>query len=138
MSGGKREVSNERHITLSSFLNRDGSSNTHKKVMTKKSVIYAEAIAQTNFWSEYIGMAYNSFYTTIFSYGAQEASIFYKECDELKKPVVNAILPKMGINRNTSRALTFATSNVGGLGLDNIEAVQVFGWMQYLMAHLRF
>jgi hypothetical protein len=55
-------------------------------------------------------MAYNSLYMESLSYVTPSTLLSYKECDELHKSVFNAILPKMGINRNVSRAVTIATS----------------------------
>jgi hypothetical protein len=43
----------------------------------------------------------------------------------------------MGINRKAPRAVVFGTSKYGGSELDHLAAVQGFGWIQYLMGHLR-
>jgi hypothetical protein len=50
---------------------------------------------------------------------------------------VNAILPKMGINRNTKREVVFGTTKYGRLGLAHLSAVQGYGKLQYLLGHLR-
>jgi hypothetical protein len=71
------------------------------------------------------------------SYGTSATSLDIKECEEIKRPFVNAILPKMGTNRNTPRSVVFGTSKYGGLGLDHLSAVQVFGQSQYLIGSLR-
>jgi hypothetical protein len=57
------------------------------------------------------------------------------ECKEIQKPPVNAILPKMGINRNTKREVVFGTTKYGGLGLAHLVAVQGYGQLQYLLGH---
>jgi hypothetical protein len=49
-----------------------------------------------------------------------------KECEAIQRPVVNAILAKMGINRNTARTVVFGTSKYGGIGLYQLAAVQGF------------
>jgi hypothetical protein len=41
-------------------------------------------------------------------------------------------------NRNASLVDSFTSSSYGGLGLDHIAAFQGFGWVQYLMGHLRY
>jgi hypothetical protein len=48
---------------------------------------------------------------------------------------VNAILPKMGINRNTKREVVFGTTKYSGLGLAHLAAVQGYGQLQYLLGH---
>jgi hypothetical protein len=71
------------------------------------------------------------------SYGTAVTSLDIKECEEIQRPVVNATLPKMGINRNTARSVVFGTRNYGGLGLDHLAAVQGFGQLQYLIGSLQ-
>jgi hypothetical protein len=48
-------------------------------------------------------MDYNSCYMASLGYGTVATSLSTDECKEIQKPPVNAILPKMGINRNTKR-----------------------------------
>jgi hypothetical protein len=71
------------------------------------------------------------------SYGTAATSLNIKECEELQRPVVNAILPKMVLNRNTSSSVVFGTSEYGGLGLDHLAVVQGFGQLQYLIGSLQ-
>jgi hypothetical protein len=54
-----------------------------------------------------------------------------------KRPVINAILPKTGVNRNTARNVVFGTCKYGGLGLDHLAAVQGFAQLQYFIGSLR-
>jgi hypothetical protein len=71
------------------------------------------------------------------AYGTPTTTLSFKECDGLQKPVVNAILPKMGITSKAPRAVVFDTSRYGGIGLDHLAAVQSHGQLQYLLGHLR-
>jgi hypothetical protein len=71
------------------------------------------------------------------SYGTAATSLDIKECEEIQRPVVNAILPKMGIKRNTSMSVVFVNRKYGGLGLDHLTAVQGFGQLQYMIGSLR-
>jgi hypothetical protein len=56
----------------------------------------------------------------------------------MQKPVVNSILPKMGINRKAARALVFGTFQHGGIGLDHLETVKLYGQLQYLIGSIRY
>jgi hypothetical protein len=42
-----------------------------------------------------------------------------------------------GISRKAARVIVFTTSKYGGLELDHFAAVQGYGWLQYLLGHLR-
>jgi hypothetical protein len=82
-------------------------------------------------------MAYNIFYMASLGYGTAETSLSMDKCKEIQKPPVNAILPKMGINRNTKIELVFGTTKYDGLVLTHLAAVQGYGQLQYLLGHLR-
>jgi hypothetical protein len=70
-------------------------------------------------------------------YGTAATYLSMDECKEIQKPPVNAILPKMGINRNTKGEVVFGTTKYGGLGLTHLLAVQGYGKLQYLLGNLR-
>jgi hypothetical protein len=46
------------------------------------------------------------------------------ECYNIKKPVVNAILPKTGISRKAHRSVVFGTAQFGGIGLEHLATYQ--------------
>jgi hypothetical protein len=54
-------------------------------------------------------LAYNLYYVANLSYGTSATSLNIKDCEEIQRPVLNVILPKMGVNRNTSRSILFGT-----------------------------
>jgi hypothetical protein len=70
-------------------------------------------------------------------YGTPATSLSYQECDNMQKPFVNSIFPKMGINRKAARAVVFGTSQHGGLGIDHLAIVQLYGQLQYLLGSIR-
>jgi hypothetical protein len=98
---------------------------------------YSEAIISISLQRGESAMVYNSYYMASMSYGMAATSLTYKECEEIHRPVVNAILPKMGINRNTVRTVVFGTIKYGGLGLDHLSAVKGFAQLQYMIGSLR-
>jgi hypothetical protein len=95
--------------------------------MKCKSKEYNEAIISSTFYRGEGLLAYNSYFMASLSYGTAAQSLDIKEYEEIQRPVINAILSKMVINRNTSRSVVFGTRKYGGLGLDHLTAVQGFG-----------
>jgi hypothetical protein len=136
-SGIKRKATTQGHRTMGLHLTRDGTSSAHKKIMKYKAKEYSEAIIRSILNRGEGLLAYNSYYMVSLSYGTAATSLDIKECEEIQRPVVNAILPKMGINRNTARSVAFGTRKYGGLGLYHLAAVQGFGHLQYLIGRLR-
>jgi hypothetical protein len=115
----------------------DGTCTAQKKVMTEKASLYATDIKLSSVWKGESGLAYNSFYLPSMGYGTPATTLSQQECNDIQKPVVNAILPKMGISRKAHRSVVFGTAQFGGLGLEHLAAYQGHNRLQYLMGHLR-
>jgi hypothetical protein len=88
-------------------------------------------------WGGEIGMAYTTFYMPSLRYGTPATTLTKQDCEEIQKPVANAILPKMGIARSAQRAIIFGTAQFGGLGLTHLVTMQGHTILQYLLGHLR-
>jgi hypothetical protein len=88
-------------------------------------------------WRGGSGMAYNTFYMPSLGYGTPALTLTKQDCEEIHKPVVNAILPKMGIARSAPRAVIFGTTQFGGMGLTHLAAMQGHTRLQYILGHLR-
>jgi hypothetical protein len=105
--------------------------------MTEKASLYATAIKRSSICKEESDLAYNSFYLPSIGYGTPATTLSQKECYDIQKPVINAILPKMGISRKAHRSVVLGTAQFGGLGLEHLAAYQGHSRLQYLMGHLR-
>jgi hypothetical protein len=121
-SGVKREAPDEGHRTLGFFMTGDGTCSAHKKVITKKASLYATAIQRSSVWKAESGRAYKSFYFPSLGYGTPATNLTQQECYNIQNPVVNAILPKMGISRKAHRSIVFGTAQHSGLGLEHLTA----------------
>jgi hypothetical protein len=127
----------ESHRTLGFHLNGDGTSTGHKHVMMDKIRLYSEAVDSSKLWKSEASLAYNAFYMKSIGYGTPSTSLSFQECDNMQKPAVNSILPKMGINRKEARAVVFGTSRHGGIDLDHLATVHLYGQLQYLIGSIR-
>jgi hypothetical protein len=136
-SGIKRKAPNEGHRTLGFFMKGDGTCSAHKKVMTEKASLYATPIQRSSVWKGESGLAYNSFYLPSIGYINPATTLTQQECYNIQKPVVNAILRKMGIIRKAHRSVVFGTAQFDGLGLEHLAAYQGHSRLQYLIGHLR-
>jgi hypothetical protein len=75
---------------------------THTRVMAENTILYGDAITRSTARRGEISISYTVFYMKILAYGAPATSMSYKECPNMQKPVINTILPNMGINRNAA------------------------------------
>jgi hypothetical protein len=124
ISGIKRKSPTEGHHTLGFFMKGDGTSNDHLQVMHEKGLAYAMAIRNSTLQRGECSMAYGAYYLPSLAYGTPTTTLSYKECEDVQRAVIAAILPKMGIVRNAERKVVSGTSKYGGLGLDHLATIQ--------------
>jgi hypothetical protein len=136
ISGVKKKSVEEGHRTLVFHMSGDGKCEAHKKVMIDKAILYSNAIRNSTMWIGENAVAYNSLYMPSLGYGVPATTLTKEECEDIHRPVVNAILPKMGIARSDPRKVVFGTKQYDGLGLTHIAALQVNSRLQYLLGNL--
>jgi hypothetical protein len=88
----------------------DGTSNEHKRVMKEKGLAYAMAIVNSNLQRAECSIAYGAYYLPSLAYGTPATTISYKECEDVQRAVVAAILPKMGMVRSAARKVVFGSA----------------------------
>jgi hypothetical protein len=109
ISGVKRKAPEEGHRTLGFQISGDGKCTAQKKAMKENAILFDEAIRISTMWRGESGMEYNAFYMLSLGYGTPATTLSKKDC-EIQRPVVNAILPKMGIAWIAPRAIVFGTA----------------------------
>jgi hypothetical protein len=115
----------------------DDTSSLHKKVMKEKAVLFVEASMGFSFWRSESAVAYNSFYLPSLGYGMCATTLSFQEFEDIQRPVVNTILPKMGFNRKSARSVVFRTAQFGGLVLGHLATLQGHSRLQYIVGHIR-
>jgi hypothetical protein len=137
VSGIKRKAPTEGHRTLVFFMTGDGTSNEHKRVMKEKWLAYEMAIINSTLQRGECSMAYGAYYMPSLAYGTPATTLSYKECEDVQRAVVAAILPKMGIVRNAARKVVFGSAKYCGLGLNHLATTENYSHLQYLISHIR-
>jgi hypothetical protein len=66
-------------------------------------------------------------------YGLSATIINSKKMIELQQPLTHEILPKIGYNRHTPRALVYASTTRGGIGLQNMDSEQGIAKVQFII-----
>jgi hypothetical protein len=82
-------------------------------------------------------MAYGAYYLPSLAYGTPATTLSYRECENVQRAVITAILPKMGIIHNAARKVVFGTVKYCGLWLDHLATIQNYSHLQYLIGHIR-
>jgi hypothetical protein len=81
---------------------------------------------------------YLSLYLPSIGYGMCATVISTKECEDIQRTVISAILLKIGINRKAAHIVVFGTAQFGGLGLDHLDRLKGHSRLHYLMDHLHY
>jgi hypothetical protein len=55
----------------------------------------------------------------------------------MQRPIINTVLSKIGYNRHMLRALVFAPTSIGGIGLLDLFMEQGGGKLLLILTHLR-
>jgi hypothetical protein len=120
----KRKAPEEGYITLGFHMTGEVRSSAHKKIMSEKAVLFGEAIIRSSLWRSESAVAYNPFYLLSLGYGMCATTLSLKECEDIQRPFINAILPKMVIHRKAARVVVFGMEKFGRLGLDHLATLQ--------------
>jgi hypothetical protein len=81
-------------------------------------------------------MTYGAYYIPSLAHGTPATTLSCKECEDIQRPMVSAILPKMGIICNAARTF-FWSAKYCVLGIDHLATVQNFSRLQYIIGHIR-
>jgi hypothetical protein len=92
--------------------------------MKEKGLAYAIAIGKSTLQRGECSMDYGAYYLPSLAYGTPATILSYKECEDVQRAVLAAILPKMGIVRNAARKFVFGSVKYCGLGLDHLATIQ--------------
>jgi hypothetical protein len=64
-------------------------------------------------------------------------SLTEKQCRHIQAPILEAILPKLHLNRHSPRAVFFAGPRYGGISFPEYYANLGYGHLQYLVGHIK-
>ena len=82
-------------------------------------------------------MIYESRYRSMIRYPLPVTLFTEKECIIIQKPFIHALLPKMGMNRNTPRSVVYGPKSLGGLELMDLRVEQITMQWEATRGHLR-
>jgi hypothetical protein len=123
--------------TLGAFVSPSGNVTEAVHRLKTQSLDYSTHVTGSHFSREDALWSYISYYIPQVGYSIPVLSLSEKECQTIQSPAVQAILPKMHINRNTSRAIVFGPTAYGGLGLPHLYPHSNFKKLTLFLGHLR-
>jgi hypothetical protein len=79
----------------------------------------------------------NTVIMSTLKYGQSAMTLTSLELKEIQKPITAAVLPKMGYNRHTPRALVYSRKSMGGIGMMSLYTEQGLAQLKYLIGGWR-
>jgi hypothetical protein len=114
----------------------DGTYTEHRRVMVEKGIKYSTAIINSTLQCGECSTTYGAYYMPSLVYGTPATTLSYKECEDIHRRVVAAIVPKMVLVRSAARKVVLWSATYCGLGLDHLSTIQNI-CLQYLIGHTR-
>ena len=81
-------------------------------------------------------VVYESRYRAMIKYPLPVTQFTKKQCHNLQRPVINSLLPKMGLNRKMPRAVIYGPMSLGGRELMDLRIEQVTSQWDATRGHL--
>jgi hypothetical protein len=95
----------------------DGNMEQQITIMKEKCNNFAGAFSQIFMSAKDTNQGYTTVFIPSIRYALPATSIDQKTLQKIQSPIINNVLTKIGYNRHMPRALVFAPSSIGGIGL---------------------
>jgi hypothetical protein len=115
----------------------DGSFGDELRFRTEQSKSMARKLYSSKLSALDSYMVYETRYRPALQYPLRVTTFTTAELQQIQKPFIHLLLPKLGLNRHTPRAVIYGPTFRGGLGIINLEEEQVSQHFQVLQGHIR-
>jgi hypothetical protein len=124
-------------LTLGVYITPNGSSAGAFTVLKDIALTYATVITGTHItWQEAL-TSYIQYLLPKLRYQPPLLSLTQKQCDKLQSIVLQALLPKLHLNRHTACSIIHGPEALGGLALPQIYTTQGIDKLELFVGHLR-
>lgn len=133
----KRIEPTESFRTLGIYITPDGSSAGAFAILKEIAISYATAITGTHLtWQEAL-TSYVQYLLPKLRYQPPLLALTHKQCHALQSIALQALLPKLHINRHTARSIVHGPAELGGIALPQVYSTQGVDKLDLLLGHLR-
>jgi hypothetical protein len=102
----------------------------------KQSISFSKVVQKIVCRKEAV-VAYRSYYRPKFEYPLPVTTMSKMQLESIERPSINALLSKMGYNRNFPRAIVFGPVQYGGLGLKSLYFQQGYLVIKWFIKTVR-
>jgi hypothetical protein len=132
-----RDNKSEVHRTLGIWPTPEGNQTKQYQESLAKSRRFAKGCIKAPMTRYEASTAYWSMWFTSLTFGFSSTTLTYTQLDSIQRPMMNAILPKMGYSSKTTKDVVFGPSKYLGMGLRHLGYEQGVQQCILLIKHLR-
>jgi hypothetical protein len=115
----------------------DGNQQGQDRAMNKKCQTFANTFMRCHLTPDKTYLGYRTIFLPTVLYGLSATTISEKNLNKSQQIITSILLSKLGFNRHTPRAIAFAPTHFGGIGLYNLHVEQGLAHMLFFIGHMR-
>jgi hypothetical protein len=115
----------------------DGNMDTQIKDLHQKCTSFATLFNQSYFNTRDARQGFVTIFIPSVCYPLATTSITKTILQDIQRPIIHAVLSRLGFNSHMPRCIVFASRKLGGLGLLDLYSEQVASQIKLLITHLR-
>jgi len=123
--------------TLGVYVTPDGTCKGAFTVLKEIALTYASVVTGTHLSRQEALTSYIQYLLPKLRYQPPLLALTAKQCYTLQSIILQALLPKLHINRHTARSIIHGPSELGGLALPQLYTTQGVDKLYLLLGHLR-
>jgi hypothetical protein len=127
----------EAHRTLGIWPTPAGNQDKQFSESLNKSKRFANGCSKAPMTRYEAATAYWTIWLPSITFGFSSTTMTYQQLDAIQKPMINAILPKMGYSCKTTRDVVFGPRKYLGMGLQHLGSEQGVQQTLLLLKHIR-
>jgi hypothetical protein len=125
------------YCTLRVYISPSGKSAGPLSILCKTALEYCSKLVASTLTRKETLTSYIQYILPKLRYQPPLLQLTTQECDKLMSPILMAILLKMHLNRNTSRAIIHGAEEMGGLAIPHLYTIQGINKIKLFVSHLR-
>jgi hypothetical protein len=123
--------------TLGVYIAGSGNQAKQAKVLRSYSEVYKDSLQSAFLSPTEAYCSYMTFLRPKLTYPLPCSSLTQKQCRTIQAPALEALLPKLHLNRHTPRAVLFSGPHYGSIDLPELYTDQGFGQLKVFVGHLK-
>jgi hypothetical protein len=123
--------------TLGAYISPSGGMQKAFEVLQNFSLEYAAKIQASSLSKEEALWSYLLFLLPKLAFPLMAMSLSETQCRRIQAPALQALLPKLHLNRNTARSIIHGPILYGGMNLPSLFTLQGLAQLKFLIGHLR-